>query len=85
MKRLSLILAFLFYATISYAQSYEVNIQAVANKKIRDDGGKLVLLPDETFTIREIEVLNDHLSTGGEPIIRWILVKSILLPLALII
>lgn len=34
MKRLSLILAFLFYATISYAQSYEVNIQAVANKKI---------------------------------------------------
>lgn len=63
MKRLSLILAFLFYATISYAQSYEVNIQAVANKKIRDDGGKLVLLPDETFTIREIEVLNDP-STG---------------------
>lgn len=64
MKYLLSILGFLFYATISFAQSYEVNIQAVANKKIRDDGGKLVLLPDETFTIREIEVFNDF-STGG--------------------
>ena len=64
MKYLLSILGFLFYATISFAQSYEVNIQAVANKKIRDEGGKLVLLPDETFTIREIEVFNDF-STGG--------------------
>ena len=64
MKHLSIIISILLCTTISFAQSYEVNIEAVANKKIRDDGGTVVLNPDDTFTIREIEVLND-LSTGG--------------------
>lgn len=59
MKHLSLILGFLLHTTILFAQSYEVSIEAVANKKIRDDEGNVVLMPDETFTIREIAVFND--------------------------
>lgn len=51
MKYLLSILVFLFYATISFAQSFEVNIEAVANKKIRDVNGTVVLLPDDEFII----------------------------------
>ena len=53
MKHLSIIISILLCTTISFAQSYEVNIEAVANKKIRDDGGTVVLNPDDTFTIRK--------------------------------
>ena len=63
MKRLSIILSFLLYTTISFAQSFEVNIEAVANKKIRDDGGAVVLSPNDTFTIKKIDVTEDS-STG---------------------
>lgn len=59
MKHLSIIISILLCTTISFAQSYEVNIEAVANKKIRDDGGTVVLNPDDTFTIRKIEVTTD--------------------------
>ena len=56
MKRLSLILAFLFYTTISFAQSFEVNIEAVANNTIRDYNGAVLLSPNDTFTIREVSI-----------------------------
>ena len=63
MKYLLSILVFLFYATISFAQSFEVNIEAVANKKIRDVKGTVVLLPDDEFIINKIDVYEDN-ATG---------------------
>lgn len=63
MKYLLSILGFLFYATISFAQSFEVNIEAVANKKIRDVNGTVVLLPDDEFIINKIDVYEDN-ATG---------------------
>ena len=63
MKYLLSILGFLFYATISFAQSFEVNIEAVANKKIRDVKGTVVLLPGDEFIINKIDVYED-IATG---------------------
>lgn len=56
MKYLLSILVFLFYATISFAQSFQVNIEAVANNTIRDYNGAVLLSPNDTFTIREISI-----------------------------